>query len=315
MKKNFLIAAVCISIFNIILIAQDNNRMKFEFSDIDYGFSTKSILNDPAISYIDTGKGENTIVLVHGLGSNAGFWRYNIPELSKSNRVIAVDLPGYGKSSKDDYPYNMSFFSEALKRFFDELKLKNFYLAGHSMGGQVCITFALAHPEYIKKLILISPAGIESFNQAESNLLKNVFTPENIRLSNKETIIKNISNNFFSWDGKYNWIVEERIKIISAKDFDLYAEANAKSVAGMLDEPTNNFLKNISMPVLIIYGEKDNLIPNKYFHPGLSTGTLFKAGADQIKNCILIPVKNAGHLVYIENPAEVNRIILNFIRN
>ncbi len=313
MRKCFFLNVVIILAYSVLLFAQDKNQMKFEFSDIDYGFSTRSILNDPAVSYVDTGKGENTIVLIHGLGSNAGFWRYNIPELSKSNRVIAIDLPGYGKSSKGDYKYNISFFSETLKFFFDKLKIKNFYLAGHSMGGQICIEFALKYPEYVKKLILISPAGVEPFNEVQSNFLKNVFTPETIKMSNRETIVKNIKSNFFVWDEKYNWLIEERIKIIAADDFDLYAKAAAKSVAGMLDEPTTGFLKNISVPVLIIYGEKDNLIPNKYFHPGVTTDSLFKTGAAEIRNCTLASVKDAGHLVYIEKSAEVDKIILNYI--
>jgi pimeloyl-ACP methyl ester carboxylesterase len=58
-----------------------------EFSDFDYGFKTKSILSNPSISYIDEGSGKETIILVHGLASNAGFWRYNIPELSKRYRI------------------------------------------------------------------------------------------------------------------------------------------------------------------------------------------------------------------------------------
>lgn len=313
MKKYFFLNVVIILALSALLFAQDKNQMKFEFSDIDYGFTTRSVLNDPAVSYIDTGKGENIIVLIHGLGSNAGFWRYNIPELSKSNRVIAIDLPGYGKSSKDDYKYDISFFSEILKKVFDSLKIKDFYLTGHSMGGQVCIAFALKHPEYVKKIILISPAGVESFNEIQSNLLKNVFTPETIKLSNRETIIKNIKSNFFAWDEKYNWLIEERFKITSANDFDLYAKAAAKSVAGMLDEPTASFLKNISVPVLIIYGERDNLIPNKYFHPGVTTDSLFKTGAAQIRNCVLTSVKDAGHLVYIEKSTVVNKIILNYV--
>lgn len=313
MKKYFCLYFTLALAVNNIIIAQDSLYNKFEFNHINYGFSTKTILSDPELTYVDTGKGENTIVLIHGLGSNAGFWRYNIPALSKSNRVIAIDLPGYGKSSKGDYTYNMSYFSSVLKKFFVRLNIKSFYLVGHSMGGQISINFALSCPEYVKKLILISPAGIESFSEDQSNLSKMFVTPSSVKLSDNETIKKNISINFYKWDDKYNWLIEERINVTSASDFDAYTEAVSKSVAGMLAEPTSGLLNNLQIPTMIIYGTKDNLIPNKYFHPNLTTDELYKSAAKKIINCSVYPVENAGHLVMIEEPGKINQAILNFV--
>ncbi len=313
MKKYFYLYIIFTFSISNILIAQNTLDNKFSFNDINYGFSTKALLSDPEISYIDTGNGENTIVLIHGLGSNAGFWRYNIPALSKSNRVIAIDLPGYGKSSKGNYSYNMSYFSSVLKKFFVRLNIKSFYLVGHSMGGQISINFALSCPEYVKKLILISPAGIESFSEEQSNLLKMFVTPSSVKLSDNETIKKNISINFNTWDNKYNWLIEERINVTSASDFDGYTVAASKSVTGMLDEPTSGLLNNLQIPTMIIYGTKDNLIPNKYFHPNLTADELYKSAAKKIINCSVYPVENAGHLVMIEEPGKINQAILNFV--
>ena len=123
-----------VSLFILILISGCSggylywNEPALQFSDIDYGYPTKTALNNPQISYIDQGSGDKTVILVHGLASNAGFWRYNIPELTKYFRVIAVDLPGYGKSQKGDYSYSMSFYADQIKRLIDELKLKNVIL-------------------------------------------------------------------------------------------------------------------------------------------------------------------------------------------
>ena len=301
--------------FSFVIFAQENTKKNFEFNNIDYGFAASVVLNGPEVSYIDTGKGNNIIVLVHGLGSNAGFWKNNIPELAATNRVIAIDLPGYGKSSKGDYQYDMSFYTEILKKFVDKLKIKKFCLVGHSMGGQISIQFFLKYPEYVKKLILISPAGIESFNEEQSMALKKFITPASVKLSDNETIKNNIKNNFYVWNEKYSWLVEERIKVTAATDFDNYAEAVSKSVAGMLDEPTSNLLDKIMVPTMIIFGTEDRLIPNKFFHPQITTEGLFKSAADKINNCRLSPIKNAGHLAMIENPNEVNKAILNFVKN
>lgn len=301
--------------FSVVVFGQEKTTKNFEFNNIDYGFATSVVLNDPEVSYTDTGKGDNIIVLVHGLGSNAGFWKNNITELAATNRVIAIDLPGYGKSSKGDYQYDMSFYTEILKKFIDTLKIKKFCLVGHSMGGQISIQFSLKYPEYVKKLILISPAGIESFNEEQSNMLNKFITPASVKLSDNETIKNNIKNNFYIWDEKYNWLVEERMKVTAASDFDNYTKAVSKSVAGMLDEPTSNLLDKIMVPTMIIFGTEDRLIPNKFFHPQITTEGLFKSAADKINNCILSPIKDAGHLVMIEKSNEVNTAILNFVEN
>ncbi|MEW6701468.1 MAG: alpha/beta hydrolase [Bacteroidota bacterium] len=290
-----------------------SNLPSVEFQDIDYGFPTKNILSNPFISYINVGEGKKTILLIHGLASNAGFWRYVIPELSKNYRVIALDLPGYGKSEKGDYSYSMTFYADQIKRFADELKLDKFILVGHSMGGQIGITFALKYPDRLEKLVLASPAGVEEFEQKESDWLRSVISIAGIKKTNEEDIRKNLAMNFYLWSDKWEWMVEERVRLIKAKDFDEFAYAVVRSVNAMLDEPTFDKIKNISVPTLIIYGKYDRLIPNPYLNPGL-TSDLFKWGAKQIPNCKIYEIDKCGHMLQIEKPEEFSNAVLDFIR-
>ena len=314
MKKILIYSLFLVMLINYSHSAQTNKNHIIKPYILDYGFSTKTILNDPFISYIDTGKGNNTILLLHGLGSNAGFWRYNIPELAKKYRVIAIDLPGYGTSQKGNYSYSMTFFSDEIKKVIDKLNIKKFDLVGHSMGGQIAITFALKYPNKIHKLILISPAGIELFNKTQSNILANFLTVDAIKSLDEKGIEYNIKNNFYNWKPKFSWLIKERTGLKRTDDFNEYAAAVTKSIKGMLAEPNSKKLKDLSVPTLIIFGTKDDLIPNKYFH-NLKPVDIFSIGAQQIKNCKLQPVKNAGHLVYIEKAKEVNKIILKFLNN
>lgn len=289
------------------------DKPALQFSEIDYGYTTKTVLDDPKIVYIDQGSGEQTIILVHGLASNAGFWRYNIPELSKKYRVIAVDLPGYGKSQKGNYNYSMSFYADQIKILIEELKLKNVVYAGHSMGGQIGIKLAIKYPELLSKLILASPAGFEEFQQGEGDWLRSVMTMKGVKSTTEEGIRRNLAMNFYSWNDKCEWMVEERVRMRKATDFDEFAYAVVRCVNGMLDEPTFNKLSLIKTPTLVIYGKYDGLIPNPYLNPG-HTSDVFENGAKDISNVKLVELDNAGHMIQIEKADQFNQAVLDFLK-
>lgn len=288
------------------------NKPALEFSEIDYGFKVKYSSTTPRIAFIDEGEGD-VVLLVHGLASNAGFWRYNIPELSKNFRVIAVDLPGYGKSDKGDYPYNITFFAKTINNFLDEQKIEKVNFVGHSMGGQIGIWFSIMFPEHVKKLVLASSAGIEKFDHGEGEWLKSVVTVKSVKSTNEEGVRRNLSNNFYNWRDELEWMVEERVRMSKAKDFDKFARAVSRSVKAMIDETTTNLLNKIKVPVLIIYGKYDGLIPNPYLHPGFPED-VFKIGKSKIPYAELKEIDNCGHMIMMEKPQEFNQSIIDFLK-
>lgn len=289
------------------------DKPALQFADIDYGYTTKTTLDDPKIAFIDQGSGEQTIILVHGLASNAGFWRYNIPEFAKKYRVIAVDLPGYGKSQKGNYKYSMSFYADQIKRLIEELKLKNVVYVGHSMGGQIGIKLAIKYPELLSKLILASPAGFEEFQQGEGDWLRSVMTMKGVKSTTEEGIRRNLAMNFYGWEDNWEWMVEERVRMRKASDFDEFAYTVVRCVNGMLDEPTFDKLSLIKTPTLVIYGKYDGLIPNPYLNPG-HTSDVFEKGAKDIDNGKLVELDNAGHMIQIEKADEFNQAVLDFLK-
>lgn len=315
MKKSLYL----ISMFSMLLLVGCSggylywDKPALQFSDIDYGYQIKTALSDPKISYIDQGSGDRTIILVHGLASNAGFWRYNIPELTKHFRVIAVDLPGYGKSQKGDYTYSMSFYADQIKKLIDELNLKNVVYVGHSMGGQIGIKLAIKYPTLLNKLILASPAGFEEFQRGEGDWLRSVMTIKGVKSTTEEGIRRNLAMNFYSWNDKWEWMVEERVRMRKASDFDEFCYAVVRCVNGMLDEPTFDKLSLIKTPTLVIYGKYDGLIPNPYLNPGY-TSDVFENGAKDIKDVKLVELDDAGHMIQIEKSDEFNKAVLNFLK-
>ncbi|MCH8568776.1 MAG: alpha/beta hydrolase [Balneolales bacterium] len=283
-----------------------------EFDQIDYGFEVHHSSQSPRIAYIDEGSGEHTLLLVHGLASNAGFWRYNIEELSRHARVIAIDLPGYGKSEKGDFPYGMRFWAETIRELIEELNLQNVVYMGHSMGGQIGMTLALEHPESINELILAAPAGIESFSPGAGDWLASVFTMEGVKRTPEPQIRENLSINFYRWNTKWEWMVEERVRMAKAREMDEFAYTVVQSIRAMLDEPTTHRLPYISVPVLIVYGQYDGLIPNRFLNPGFPAA-VFQKGHSKIAHSTLIEIPRAGHMLMIEKPEVFNASIIQYI--
>src|SRR5688572_30556556 len=124
---------------------------------VQYPFPRKqcNIHPDIHISYMDEGKGDSTILFIHGLANYAPVWQYQLAELSKTNRCIAIDLPGNGFSSRGEYPYTMFFYAECVVRFIEKMELKQVVLTGHSMGGQIALIIALRYPHLLDRLVLV----------------------------------------------------------------------------------------------------------------------------------------------------------------
>ena len=81
-----------------------------------YGFPEHrvALADSLEIAYVDTGEGSSTLIFIHGLSSYVRAWERTLPELSRSSRCLALDLPGYGKSSKGHYSGTMEFYAEVI---------------------------------------------------------------------------------------------------------------------------------------------------------------------------------------------------------
>ncbi len=286
-----------------------------EFEDFDYGFKVKKVkIRNINLAVIDEGKSDQVLLLVHGLGSNAKGWIKNIPELAKKYRVIAIDLAGYGKSDKGYYQYTLPFHSTVLIELLDALNIKKATFVGHSMGGQISMVTALNHPMRVDKLVLISPAGFEKFSDGEGDWMRKAVSAEFVHDTPIRNIDVNLKSNFYETPDDAQFMITERIQMRGAKDFDLYCYAVSLNVAAMLDSPVWDKLGKITQKTLIIFGERDGLIPNPYLHGG-ETYKIAKIGDEKIPDSKLIMLPKCGHMAQFEKSEEVNQAILDFLKD
>jgi pimeloyl-ACP methyl ester carboxylesterase len=111
------------------------------------------------IEYVDEGEG-SPLVLLHGLGGNWQHWLANIPGLAQRHRVIALDLPGFGRSGELPAQVTIARLADAVVALLDELGINCATFVGNSMGGMVAIEVAARHPHRVGSAVLVASAGI-----------------------------------------------------------------------------------------------------------------------------------------------------------
>jgi pimeloyl-ACP methyl ester carboxylesterase len=269
-------------------------------------------VDDREIAFVDRGEGA-PLLFVHGLGSNLSLWRETMDAFDDTHRVLALDLPGYGLSGKNDVPATMSFFADVVAGFLDERGLDTVTVVGVSMGGQVGLTLALEAPEQVRRLALVSPAGIEPFTPKEGEALKQATTAEGIITSTDEQVRQNTALNFAEWSDEYAWIIEQRHALSEREDFEAYATANARSVAGMLEGKVRDRLGEIDVPALVLFGAGDKLIPNQYLHADMTTADVAERARETLPNATVKLVDDAGHLLMLERPSVFEEALQSFV--
>jgi len=112
-------------------------------------------LDDARIHYVNYGKGDEAVVLIHGWTQSADAWRDNVADLSKRNRIIVLELPGHGQSDKPQTTYSMDYFARAVDAVMRDAKVKRAVLVGHSMGTPVARQFYRKYPDKTLGIVIV----------------------------------------------------------------------------------------------------------------------------------------------------------------
>lgn len=246
--------------------------------------------------------GKPPILLIHGFVSSLYTFNRLIPLLTKHFSVIALDLPGFGKSEKSiSFVYTYENYAKLVANCIDYFSLDNVYIIGHSMGGQVALYTARIIPDKIKKLVLLSSSGyLRSTNRwmvyCSYLPLFNQMVKHRIKRSNVRQSLQNVFYN-------HSLITEEHIREFETplQDKNFY-----KSLIRLLrhreGDLNSDQLKEIQTPALLIWGQEDQVVP-------LGVG---KRLAEDLPNAKLISYEKTGHLVTEERTKEIYGEILHY---
>src|SRR3989449_5814941 len=138
-------------------------------------------LDGTRIYYKSYGKGAEALVLIHGWRCNLDYWRDQIPDFEKRNRVITIDLPGHGQSDKPQLVYSMDFFARAIDAVLHDAGVKRAVLAGHSMGTPIARQFYRKYPKQTLAIVIVDGALRPFGDKAFMDRLINGFRGPNYR--------------------------------------------------------------------------------------------------------------------------------------
>lgn len=260
--------------------------------------------------YWDEGAGE-PLLLVHGLGSSAESWLFNVEGLARRYRVLVPDLIGFGKSDKttDANELNLARSSRFLAGFLETQGVQKTHVVGNSMGGIVSLQFAVDHPEMVDKLVLVDPAGFGrdvhmSFRLQALPVLGEILAEPRRRSTRMSLEVASHKRDFISDE-----LVERFYELgrqPGMKAPFLAAVRQGISVTGVRNEvlrPLQARIPSITAPTLIMWGRHDQILPISHL----------ETGKRLIPHATVHIFEDCGHIPQMEKPEEFNRLLHEFI--
>jgi len=263
------------------------------------GYNLTIPLNDFHLSYDDVGEGSIPIIFLHGYPFDKTMWQEQLDFLNSSNRVIACDIRGFGKSTDEKSHLSIGLFSDDLIVFMDKLNIDKAIICGLSMGGFIALNALKRFPNRFEALILcdtqciadtaevkekrykiiddINVNGVTNFNDG---FIKSVFHKDS--LSNKKDLVENLRS-----------VVFANSQHVITMGLTALAERSE----------TCSTLHEITIPTLIICGREDEVTP-------LVQSEFMN---ERIKGSILRVIDSAGHVSNLEQPYEFNKQLFDFL--
>ena len=250
---------------------------------------------DAKVRAVVAGKGEPTLVLIHGFGDHLMTWRAVVDRLATRHRVIAFDLPGIGVSEKPYAQYTLDAMTDRVRGLLADLP-GPLILVGHSMGGQIALNVALTDSTRIGALVLIAPAG---FDVGLAGMADSM-TERRARL----IAIWEAARSSILPVHDPEWLGEPKSRRDYDPSFDPAYRASTSAVLEQFDfEGLRKRATGYGRPVLLIWGSADPVIPVRV--------------ADSVKAALpcsrLEVLERAFHRPQVERPDTVAALIESFV--
>lgn len=279
--------------------------------DVDWRTHQRWVIVDgQPLNVIELGQGP-ALVFVHGLSGSWQNWLEQLPVFGAEHRVIAFDLPGFGHSPMPSQKISISGYARLLEGLLDTLGIDGAVLVGNSMGGFICAELAIAFPQRVERMMLVSPAGINTYGH-----------PAGRRALSTLRLLEGTLGAYAAWMASKAETVARRARLrnatlglVVAHPSRLSAPLAAEQIRaagkpGFLDALQANLnydfqdrLCEIVCPTLILWGDKDRVI-------SVRDADLYQQLIGGSRKVIF---KDTGHVAMLERPDTFNALLSEFL--
>jgi pimeloyl-ACP methyl ester carboxylesterase len=242
--------------------------------------------------YFSHGEGDLSrppVILMHGAGGNHLYWPPQVRHL-EGERILAVDLPGHGKSEGLGL-HTIAEYASAIVAMMDALHLNRAVLAGHSMGGAVALQAAIQSPDRVLGLVLV---GSAAYLRVSRTLLNRAADPA----QEAEAVRLVVEYSFAAETSPRLKELAER-RMLEARSSVLYGDLLACNAFDAAER-----VSQVSAPALIVFGSADRMVD-----PGAG-----RALVQRMPQARMEEVPHAGHMVMLEQPERVAALLSEFVR-
>ena len=265
------------------------------------------------ISTLTAGRGIETVILIHGLGSNKTSFFETISALTPQYTVHAIDLPGFGSSTKPlRAPYDAAWFARSVCRFMDAMEISRAHLVGNSLGGRVSIEVGLQSPDRVRSLSLLSPSMAWRKRRHFVPLVR-LLRPELAAIPHTfgDALVRQQFWSMFSRPERLHpsaadVAVEEFLRTYRSVNARVAFHASARHI--YLEEPNGatgfwTRLADLVPPALFVWGDEDPLVPHAFA----------RYVRDALPSARQVVLDQCGHVPQVEHPVDANALVHDFI--
>jgi pimeloyl-ACP methyl ester carboxylesterase len=276
---------------------------------IDWRTKLRTVeIDGTPVNYVDLGSGaREPVVFVHGLGGQWQNWLENLPRVARERRVLALDLPGFGLTPEPRDRITIPGYGRFVDAFCERLDLGSAAVVGNSMGGYVAAEVAIQFPARVSRLVLVSAAGISSAATVRAPILTAgrvavavaTYSAARHRQLAARPLSRHLSLAMVARHPrllKPDLAYEGFFKGMGKPGFD-------DALRASLDYDFRERLPEVGVPTLIVWGEKDSIIPVR--------------DADEFERLIpdsrKVVMRDTGHIPMAERPQAFNDLVMDFL--
>jgi 3-oxoadipate enol-lactonase len=263
------------------------------------GYNLITTVNNFNLSYDDIGKGSTPIIFLHGYPFDKTMWEFQIEALKSTNRLIACDIRGFGKSTDEESSLSIDLFGDDLVAFMDKLNINKAIICGLSMGGFIALNAQKRFPDRFEALILCDTQCIADTTEVKKKRYKII---DEIAVDGVANFNEGFVKSVFHKDSLINKkeLVEKLRQVVFSNSQNIII-MGLKALAERTE--TCSFLSEIIIPTMIICGREDEVTP-------LAQSEFMNTA---IKGSTLHVIDNAGHVSNLEQPYEFNKYLSEFL--